>query len=71
VQRVLISIPISPGLHSSSKKEKSPKPLAPNHHARFQDALYDEDGRTSYSKSRLRQPRERSSISYSQLNGDT
>ncbi|CAO3668826.1 unnamed protein product [Umbelopsis vinacea] len=53
------------------KKEKSPKPLAPNHHARFQDALYDEDGRTSYSKSRLRQPRERSSISYSQLNGDT
>lgn len=48
---------------------KKPK-VTPNH-ARFQEAIYDEDGRTSYSKSRLRQPRERSSISYSQLNGDT
>ncbi|KAG2179621.1 hypothetical protein INT44_006469 [Umbelopsis vinacea] len=48
---------------------KKPK-FTPNH-ARFQEAIYDEDGRTSYSKSRLRQPRERSSISYSQLNGDT
>ncbi|KAJ2963594.1 hypothetical protein NQZ79_g1454 [Umbelopsis isabellina] len=52
------------------KSAKEPN-LKPPSHARFQDAIYDEDGRTSYSKSRLRQPRERSSISFSQLNGDT
>ncbi|CAO3695717.1 unnamed protein product [Umbelopsis ramanniana] len=57
--------------HDTTGPPTSKKPKVTPNHARFQEAIYDEDGRTSYSKSRLRQPRERSSISYSQLNGDT
>ncbi|KAI9019599.1 hypothetical protein CLU79DRAFT_758048 [Phycomyces nitens] len=33
-------------------------------------SAYDENGRTTYSKSRLRQPTDRSSVTYSQLNKD-
>ncbi|KAI8384827.1 uncharacterized protein BYT42DRAFT_563762 [Radiomyces spectabilis] len=66
---------VSPAVNEKTKEksrsttpEKSESPLP--RPLTSQASSYDENGRTNYSKSRLRRPRDRASIAYNQINKD-